>query len=285
MQKCYCPFCGTINHLRNKRCIKCDSKLKPYDQDLVRLIYDQAEGDIRGGIVSAILAFLQTHTYGMILTITLIAVVVPNVILTSQENGHNVTSKPSILLTQETNIKKYYTSKEIMLDFMKDLTSFKNLDDYLYENYFEIDKEKYHNNLDRLNEVLKKKEANNQDYYLEFARHHYENADQEEVYRYGVGIEEEYKYIEAVDMIMVYVYNCTDEECKGDEGINNSPNSPTDWFYLHFVKRNGNWYFYQISDDTADCLVDDEYYYYIKDGKESRYPSIKEAYEMQQQTN
>ncbi|MBR1749230.1 MAG: hypothetical protein IJ743_05515, partial [Bacilli bacterium] len=64
MNKCYCPFCGTINHLRNKRCMKCDSKLKPYDQDLAKLLYDQVEGDIRGGFVSAILTFLQAHTYG-----------------------------------------------------------------------------------------------------------------------------------------------------------------------------------------------------------------------------
>ena len=285
MQKCYCPSCGTINHPRNKRCMKCDSKLRPYDQDLAKFFYDQVEGDIRGGFVSAILTFLQTHTYGMVLTITFIAVVVPNVILANQGNGHNVTLKPSILLTQETNVKQYFSSKEMMLDFMKDLTSFKNLDNYLYENYFEVDQNKYHNNLDRLNGVLKEKEASNQDYYLEFARHRYENADQEEVYRYGVGIEEEYEYIEAVDMIMVYVYNCTNNECNGDEGINNSPNSPTDWFYLHFVKRNGVWYFYQISDDAADCLVDDTYYYYIKDGIESRYPSIQEAWEMQQQAN
>ena len=279
MNRCYCPICGSINSFKNKRCMKCDSRLRPWDKDLEFLITNQLEGDIRGGIVSAVLTFLKSHLYGVVLSITLIAVIVPNVILTSQENGHNVTLKPRILLTQEKNTKKYATSKEMMVDFMKDLTTSKDLNNYLYENYFEVDKTKYHNNLDKLKNVLENKEANNQDYYIEFARHHYENANQEEVYQYGVGIEEEYKYIEAVDMIMVYVYNCLNKECKGDEGINNSPNSPTDWFYLHFVKRNGNWYFYQVSDDAADCLVDDTFYYYLKDGKESRYPSIKEAWE------
>ena len=106
MKTCYCPSCGTINHFKNKRCMKCDSKLKPYDSDLIKLISDQAEGDIRGGIVSLILEFLKAHTYGIVFSITLVAVIVPNIALASKKTTI-VDKKPDILLTNQCISKKF----------------------------------------------------------------------------------------------------------------------------------------------------------------------------------
>ena len=106
MKKCYCPSCGIVNNIKNKKCMKCDAKLKPYDEYLVKLLYNQVEGDIRGGIVSSILAFLKAHTYGVLFSITLLATVIPNIVIASKQD-HIVDTKPEILLINQCVSKKF----------------------------------------------------------------------------------------------------------------------------------------------------------------------------------
>lgn len=106
MKKCYCPSCGIVNNIKNKKCMKCDAKLKPYDEYLVKLLYNQVESDIRGGIVSSILAFLKAHTYGVLFSITLLATVIPNIVIASKQD-HIVDTKPEILLINQCIPKKF----------------------------------------------------------------------------------------------------------------------------------------------------------------------------------
>ena len=283
MTKCYCPSCGTINNPKNRKCMKCEAALRPYDKDFKKLFLDQVEGDVRGGIVSSILAFLQAHTYGMVLSITLVAVVVPNIVLSNIDSAHEVTSKPEVLLNTKTSTSGYASSGDLMNDFMKGLSSNGNIDRYLYENYFDVDSTVFNNRLDLFYQVIENENNKNEAYYLEYFKYHnYKNADQNEAYREGLGNTIDYHLIEEIDVLSVYVVRCIDAACTGYEAINNPPESPIDRFYFTFVKRDGEWYFYRISDSMAEALVDDTFYYYLKDGVATRYPSMKEAWEMQQ---
>lgn len=172
MKACYCPSCGTINNPKNKRCMKCDSKLRPYDKDFIKIIYDQVEGDIRGGIVSSILAFLQAHTYGVALSITLIAVIVPNIVLTSRQTNV-VDKKPEILLKNQCVSKKFeqiysyvYETEEECQN--KGYNAFYEIADHVNENVFTFGCEKivdecgdtwygvYYNIYDSVEEQIKK---------------------------------------------------------------------------------------------------------------------------------
>ena len=282
MNKCYCPVCGSINHPKNKKCMVCGEKLKQMDQDLSRLVTGEAKGKVEGGIVSFILTFIQTHTYGVLLSITLVAVVVPNVLLANPHQGHEVTSKPSALMTTKVNKSGYADAKEIMNDFMKDLSLEENIEKYRYDTYFEVNQSMLNDRFNLFQNEIQKFHTNNQKYYIEYARHRYENASLPDVYKYGVGDAVNHEDIEGVEMMMVYTFICDDNICEDKEGVINAVFNPTNYFYFHFVKRDGNWYFYRASDDAAECLMDDTFYYYVHEGYVKRYPSIQESWEMQQ---
>ena len=260
MNKCYCPFCGTINLLKNKRCMKCDCKLKPYDQDLAKLLYDQVEGDIRGGLVSSILAFLQAHTYGMILTITLIAVVVPNVILASQGNEHNVTSKPEVFVSTLSS-RGYESLESLYLDFLSDLEQKNSLEKYRYDSYYEVDESKLG---DRLTSFFESENSllPNHPYYVKFISSAFDFSNPDEEYQLNPLDESIAKQIDDLKMLHVYLLDC---EGNCEYSIEHG-SAPFEMFYFQFVKRDYKWYFLKVGYESSGYEIDPSFQGYILNG-------------------
>ena len=111
MKYCYCPFCGTKNSVKNKKCVSCKKKIKEVDQDFMNLVTGSVQGKIEEGILSVILSFIKAHTYGVLLSITLIAVTVPNIVLANNKPKNIVQEKPWILTQTNSCISKKFKEK------------------------------------------------------------------------------------------------------------------------------------------------------------------------------
>ncbi len=75
-KKIYCYNCGTLNDIRNDKCINCKAKLHKKEHPiLVWLfgdIFDEIKGNIFSKICQLLISFLHLHLYGFTLGLALV---------------------------------------------------------------------------------------------------------------------------------------------------------------------------------------------------------------------
>ncbi len=277
MNKCYCIHCGVINDSKRKKRTSCHKRLRPFDKDLEFLITDNLDGELRGSIVNAVLTFIKSHMYGVILSITLVSVVVPNIIL-AKNDAQKVVEKPSVLLSNE-NAGGYSDYKVLFKDLLVSLDKKEDISKYRYTTYYDIGNTELEDRYDYYVRQIEYLENTNEEYFLEYIRGKYEDVNEDDVRKYGIGNENLYNDIEDVELYYVYLMPCYGDDCHDqvDYGM-----SPIDLYYFNFVKRDGKWYFLRVSPDTAENLPDDKDYGYILNGVIHKYPSMEEEYELEQ---
>lgn len=271
MNKCYCIHCGVINDSKRKLCSSCHKRLRPYDKDFEYLITDNIDGEIRGSIVSTILAFIKSHMYGVILSITLVSVIVPNIVLSNK--GNTVVEKPGVLLSSEFRSGEYNNYQDLFKDFLVSLDKKEDISKYRYSTYYDLGGIELE---DRYNFYLSQREYfadNDEPFFLEYIRTKNETSNQDEVKREAIGEESLYNDIEDVQTYYIYLMPCYGDDCHEHVDVGTAP---LDMFYFNFVKRDGKWYFLRVSYDVAESLPDDKDYGYILRGEIHKYPSMEE---------
>ena len=167
MNKCYCIHCGVINDSKRKICSVCHKRLRPYDKDFEYLITDNIDGEIRGNIVNAILLFIKSHMYGVILSITLVSVIVPNIIL-SKNDSNTVVERPAILLGNEDNNDGYNNYQDLFKDLLVSLDKKEDISKYRYSTHFDLGGIELEDRYDFYLSQTKYFEDNDEAYFLEY---------------------------------------------------------------------------------------------------------------------
>lgn len=74
--KIYCVFCGTENKSDDDKCLSCHKKLNPKENLFVDYLKNHIRDDIKGQVEdklsSIIIAYLKSHLYGLILTLSIV---------------------------------------------------------------------------------------------------------------------------------------------------------------------------------------------------------------------
>lgn len=117
MEKIYCIHCGKVNDSSNKYCSYCHKRIKEKDRVLYDYIFDQTKDDIKDNVISTIFDkikyFLKKYLYGIILSITVVAGIVSNIVV---RNNYSevVDAKPNFIPRA---IVKYSSPNDLMEAF------------------------------------------------------------------------------------------------------------------------------------------------------------------------
>ena len=115
---CYCIYCGRKYDINEKKCTNCHKKLKQKDTEVIDYIKekltDKVKGDVTDNIFDIIKNFIKRHSWGMVLTVTVVGVITANVVVSHSDDEKIVYSKPDII-----NVTKYSAPSVLMNDFIK----------------------------------------------------------------------------------------------------------------------------------------------------------------------
>ena len=141
---CYCIYCGRKYDINEKKCTNCHKKLKQKDTEVIDYIKekltDKVKGDVTDNIFDIIKNFIKRHSWGMVLTVTVVGVITANVVVSHSDDEKIVYSKPDII-----NVTKYSDPSVLMNDFIKyyDEKDINKINGMLYKNYHLNDMDKY----------------------------------------------------------------------------------------------------------------------------------------------
>lgn len=119
MKKCYCIHCGYKNSIKNKYCQHCHKKLKEKDHALYHYIFEQSVDDMKDNVISSIVDkikfFIKKYLYGVIISLTIIASVVTNIVIRNSNDEYITHDKPIF----NENVTKYTSSDALLEEFKR----------------------------------------------------------------------------------------------------------------------------------------------------------------------
>ena len=94
----YCIHCGSENKKNQIKCRVCQNNINEMDENIKNYFYGEIEGNISDSIKNLIIAFIKKHLYGVLLTLTVVSVTIPNILKDdSKSNPKIVNSRPTII--------------------------------------------------------------------------------------------------------------------------------------------------------------------------------------------
>lgn len=106
MSKIYCYHCGAENARRRWRCHKCHKWLRPVDKNATEFGKNYTEGKLKDDFTEKffdkLTMFIQKHAFGLLFSCTLIAGILPNVLVHGQSDDvQTVTTMPVFVAETE----------------------------------------------------------------------------------------------------------------------------------------------------------------------------------------
>ena len=295
--KRYCINCGYEDNHHKLKCPNCGHMINEIDENLKYLINDKISGMTSDKIIDVIKEFIKSHLYGITLTISLIAAVVPNIVLSN--NMHK--NETSNIITQKINYDDFdLISKDLLVSISKN----ENLDKYRYGTYYPVNNNALDDNYDNFVKAYDYVKSLNIDYYILFNLQIYGDellhATKEELYTkykdtilveniystqrsiYELAITDEsiFDDIEDVKNLYVSFCKCPNKECDVKPWEDVYIEDEIDTFYhFSFVKRDGKWYFLKVAKHEAATMPDDKYLGVVYNGIYKKYTEKDFDYE------
>lgn len=297
MTKRYCINCGYEDNHHKIKCPNCGHIINDIDENLKYLINDKIENMTSDKIIDVIKEFIKSHLYGVTLTITLIAVVIPNMILSNNMHKNEVNNTK---IVEKINYQDFDSiSKDLLISISKN----ENLDKYRYGTYYPVNNNALKDNYNNFVKAYDYVKSLNIDYYILFnlqiygdellhstkeelySKYSKDIADsiyntQRSIYELAITDESIFNDIEDVKNLYVSFCRCQNEECiqRPWEDVYIEDNIAT-FYHFSFVKRDGKWYFLKVAENEAATMPDDKYLGVVYNGIYKKYTEEDFNYE------
>lgn len=288
MKKRYCTNCGYEDNHHKLICPNCGHIINDIDENIKYLVNDKISNMTGDKILDIILEFIKSHLYGITLTITLIAVIVPNIIINNNMHKDEISTK----LVKKIDYKDF---DSIVKDILISTYNRENLDKYRYSTYYAVNKNELDDNYDNFIKAYDYVKSLNIDYYLLFNLQIYGDEllhstkeelfnkydevtandiydTQRSIYEYAITDESIFNDIEDVKNLYVSFCKCQNKNCNELPWNDIYIEDKIDTFYhFSFVKRNGKWYFLKVAKHEAATMPDDKYLGVVHNGIFKKY--------------
>ena len=289
MKKRYCINCKYEDNHHKLICPNCGHMINDIDENIKYLVNDKISNMTGDKILDVILEFIKSHLYGITLTITLIAVVIPNAILSNNMHKDEVNN---IKIVEKTNYKDF---DSIVKDILVSVYNREDLTKYRYSNYYKVNNKVLDDNYNNFIKAYDYVKSLNIDYYLLFNLQVYSDellhstkeelyskydevtadsiySTQKSIYELAITDESIFNDIEDVKNLYVSFCKCQSNNCNEIPWNDIYIDDNIDTFYhFSFVKRDGNWYFLKVAKHEASTMPDDKYLGIVHNGIFKKY--------------